>query len=59
MPREDPPSSLDSYEAVEAYFSMAVLNHVVRLVGWVMPVPTTTAQAPASMAARASAGVWT
>ena len=41
------------------YSSIAALNHLVREVGCVMPVPTTTAQAPASMAVLPSAGVWT
>lgn len=40
-------------------YSIAALNQLVSEVGCVMPVPTTTAQAPASMAVRASAGVWT
>lgn len=40
-------------------YSMAALNQLVSEVGCVMPVPTTTAQAPASMAVLASAGVWT
>ena len=35
----------------------AAQNQLVMLVGCVMAVPTTTAQAPASMAARASSGV--
>ena len=41
------------------YASMAALNQLVMLVGCVIAVPETTAHAPASMAARASAGVWT
>lgn len=44
---------------VRPYASSAALNQLVRLVGCVMAVPTTTAQAPASMAARPSAGVCT
>ena len=46
------------YERSSRY-SSAALNQLVRLVGCVMAVPTTTAQAPASIAARASAGVCT
>lgn len=42
-----------------AAYSIAAANHLVSEVGCVMPVPTTTAQAPASMAVLASAGVWT
>lgn len=40
-------------------YSIAARNQLVSEVGCVMPVPTTTAQAPASMAVLASAGVWT
>lgn len=38
-------------------YSIAARNQLVSEVGCVMPVPTTTAQAPASMAVLASAGV--
>ena len=43
----------------KTYLPAASTNQLVMLVGCVMAVPTTTAQAPASIAARASSGVCT
>lgn len=42
---------------VKRQLSTASRNHVVMVVGWVMAVPTTAAQAPASITRRASSGV--
>ena len=49
----------DWLDSVYFYPSTASTNQLVMDVGCVMAVPTTTAQAPVSMAAFASAGVWT
>ena len=39
-------------------YEIAFANQLVMLVGWVIAVPTTMANAPASMAALASSSVW-
>ena len=46
-----PPRRKEGYEIAPA-------NQLVMLVGWVIAVPTTIANAPASMAALASSSVW-
>lgn len=51
-------SALAIARRLRAPYEIALANQLVMLVGWVIAVPTTMANAPASMAALASSSVW-